>query len=119
LTSRNPLIKQVNDMYFQRYKVNFNGNSARTFTGVITIADAINRAASTQPAAIQKALKETNMAASQIIMPWKGIKFDETGQNVYGAGIIVQVQDSKYYTVWPFDLASKPVIWPMPKWTQR
>jgi branched-chain amino acid transport system substrate-binding protein len=119
LTSRNPLIKQVNDMYFQRYKVNFNGNSARTFTGVITIADAINRAASTQPAAIQKALKETNMPASQIIMPWKGIKFDETGQNLYGAGIIVQVQEGKYYTVWPFDLASKPVIWPMPKWTQR
>ena len=30
LTSRNPLIKQVNDLYLERYKTNFNGNSART-----------------------------------------------------------------------------------------
>jgi branched-chain amino acid transport system substrate-binding protein len=119
LTSRNPLVKQVNDMYFQRNKVNFNGNSARTFTGVITIAEAINRAGSTQPAAIQKALQETNIPGSQLIMPWRGIKFDETGQNPLGAGIIVQVQEGKYYTVWPFDLASKPIIWPAPKWNQR
>lgn len=119
LTARNPLVKQVNDLYQQRYKVNFNGNSARTFTGVFVIADAINRAASTKPEAIQKALKETNIPAAQIIMPWKGIKFDETGQNPLGAGIIVQIQDGKYHTVWPFDLASKPVVWPMPKWNQR
>jgi branched-chain amino acid transport system substrate-binding protein len=119
LTARNPLIKQLNDMYFERYKVNFNGNSARTFTGVMTLADAINRAGSTEPAAIQKALKETNIPGSQIIMPWRGIKFDETGQNSLGAGIIVQVQEGKYATVWPFDLAAKQIVWPMPKWNQR
>jgi branched-chain amino acid transport system substrate-binding protein len=119
LTARNPLVKQANDLYMQRYKVNFNGNSARTFTGVFVIADAINRAASTKPEAIQKALRETSIPASQIIMPWKGIKFDETGQNPLGAGIIVQILDGKYQTVWPFDLASKAVVWPMPKWNQR
>ena len=36
-----------------------------------------------------------------------------------GAGIIVQILDGKYQTVWPFELASKPVVWPMPKWNQR
>lgn len=119
LTTRNPLIKQVNDIYFDRYKVNFNGNSARTFTGVMTLADALNRAGSTDPAAIQKALKETNIPGSQLIMPWRGIKFDDTGQNTLGAGIIVQVQEGKYTTVWPFDLAAKQIVWPMPKWNQR
>jgi len=119
LTTRNPLIKQVNDIYFDRYKVNFNGNSARTFTGVMTLADALNRAGSTEPAAIQKALKETNIPGSQLIMPWRGIKFDDTGQNTLGAGIIVQVQEGKYTTVWPFDLAAKQIVWPMPKWNQR
>jgi L-cystine transport system substrate-binding protein len=48
-----------------------------------------------------------------------GIKFDATGQNELGAGIIVQVQDGKYVTVWPFDLASKDVVWPMPPWSKR
>jgi branched-chain amino acid transport system substrate-binding protein len=52
-------------------------------------------------------------------MPWKGVKFDETGQNTLGAGILVQVRDGKYATVWPFDLASKDVVWPMPKWDAR
>jgi branched-chain amino acid transport system substrate-binding protein len=119
LASKNPLIKQVNDLYFERYKTNFNGNSARTFTGLMTLAEAINRAGSTKPEAIQKALVETNIPGSKLIMPWKGIKFDATGQNTLGSGIIVQVQDGKYVTVWPFDLASKDVIWPMPKWDQR
>jgi branched-chain amino acid transport system substrate-binding protein len=119
LAGKNPLIKQVNDLYFERYKTNFNGNSARTFTGLMTLAEAINRAGSTQPEAIQKALVETNIPGSKLIMPWKGIKFDATGQNTLGSGIIVQVQDGKYVTVWPFDLASKDVIWPMPKWDQR
>jgi branched-chain amino acid transport system substrate-binding protein len=119
LASKNPLIKQVNDLYFERYKTNFNGNSARTFTGLMTLAEAINRAGSTQPEAIQKALAETNIPGSRLIMPWKGIKFDTTGQNTLGTGIIVQVKDGKYATVWPFDMASKDIIWPMPKWEQR
>jgi branched-chain amino acid transport system substrate-binding protein len=119
LAAKNPLIKQVNDIYFERYKTNFNGNSARTFTGLMTLAEAINRAGSTKPEAIQKALVETNIPGNKLIMPWKGIKFDATGQNTLGSGIIVQVQDGKYVTVWPFDLASTDVVWPMPKWDQR
>ena len=119
LASKNPLIKKVNDLYFERYKANFNGNSARTFTGMMILAAAINRAGSTKPEAIQKALQETDVPGSKLIMPWKGVKFDATGQNTLGTGIIVQAQDGKYVTVWPFDMASKDVIWPMPKWEQR
>jgi branched-chain amino acid transport system substrate-binding protein len=119
LTSKNPLIKQVNDLYLDRYKTNFNGNSARSFTGLFTLVEAINRAGSIKPEAIQKALSETNIPGGKLIMPWKGIKFDATGQNTLGTGIIVQVQDGKYATVWPFDLASKDIVWPMPKWDQR
>ena len=119
LTSRNPLIKQVNDLYAQKYKVNFNGNSARSFTGLFTLAEAINRAKSTDPEAIRKALSETNIPGNQLIMPWAGVKFDANGQNTLGSGIIVQVQDGKYVTVWPFDLASKDIVWPMPGWDKR
>ncbi|MEC5216273.1 branched-chain amino acid transport system substrate-binding protein [Actimicrobium sp. GrIS 1.19] len=119
LAKNNPLIKQVNDLYFERNKANFTGNSSRTFTGLMTLADAINRAGSTEPEAIRKALTETNIPGNKIIMPWKGIKFDEKGQNVYGSGILVQIIDGKYNTVWPFDLATRDVVWPMPKWDQR
>jgi branched-chain amino acid transport system substrate-binding protein len=119
LAKNKPLIGQVNDLYRSRYKVNFTGNSSRTFTGLLTLADAINRAGSTDPEAIRKALAETNIDGNSIIMPWKGIKFDEQGQNIDGAGILVQIIDGKYHTVWPFNLAARDLVWPMPKPDQQ
>jgi branched-chain amino acid transport system substrate-binding protein len=119
LASRNPLIKDVNALFHKRYKTNFTGNSSRTFTGLMVLADAINRAGSTAPEAIRKALTETDMKGDAIIMPWKGVKFDEHGQNTLGRGILVQIVDGKYNTVWPFDMAGREVTWPMPKWDQR
>ena len=119
LGAKKPVIAKANALLQARHGVNFNGNSARAFTGIFALADAINRAGSTRPEAIQKALQQTNIPGADLIMPWGGIQFDATGQNTKGAGIIVQVQDGKYVTVWPFDLASKDVIWPMPPWDKR
>ena len=119
LATRNPLIKQVNDLFNSRYKINFTGNSSRTFTGLMVMADAINRAGSTEPEAIRKSLVTTDIPGNKLIMPWKGVKFDATGQNTLGQGILVQIVDGKYNTVWPFNMASKDVVWPMPKWDQR
>lgn len=118
LAKSKPLIGQVNELFRSRYKVNFTGNSSRTFTGLLTLADAINRAGSTEPEAIRKALSETNIDGKNTIMPWKGIKFDQQGQNTLGSGILVQIVDGKYHTIWPFNLATREVIWPMPKWGQ-
>jgi len=119
LANKNPLIKQVNDLYNSRYKINFTGNTSRTFTGLMVVADAINRAGSTDPEAIRKALVATNISGDKLIMPWKGVKFDENGQNTQGNGILVQVLDGKYTTIWPFDVATHDLVWPMPKWDQR
>ncbi len=119
LAAQNPLIKQVNDLFRARYKIDFTGNSSRTFTGLMVLADALNRAGSTEPEALRKALAETDIPGSKLIMPWKGVKFDATGQNVNGSGILVQIRDGKYTTVWPFDVATKELVWPMPKWDQR
>ncbi len=119
LATRNPLIKQVNDLFNSRYKINFTGNSSRTFTGLMVMADAINRAGSTEPEAIRTALAATDIPGNKLIMPWKGVKFDATGQNTLGQGILVQIIDGKYNTVWPFNMAAREVVWPMPKWEQR
>jgi branched-chain amino acid transport system substrate-binding protein len=119
LAQKKPLIKRTNDLMMERYKVNFNGNTARNFTALMVLADAIDRAGSAAPEEIRTALRATSIPADKLIMPWDGIHFDATGQNEKGAGIIVQVQDGKYVTVWPFSLASKEVIWPMPDWSKR
>jgi len=117
LGEKKPVTKQINNLYYQRYGANLSGNSARAFTGVLVLADAINRAGSTQPEAIRKALLETNLSSDQIITPWDGVRFDPaTGQNVLARGIIVQLQDGVYHTVWPWNLATRELVWPMPPW---
>lgn len=97
-----PVIKQLNDMFKPRSGGNdLNGNSARSLQGILTLADAINRAGSTNPDAIRKALAATDLTADQIIMPWAGVKFDSKGQNVEGQGLILQLVGKDYQTVWP------------------
>jgi len=120
LSAKKPMIKTVADMFEKKAGKPMSGDYARSFTGMIVLADAINRAKSTEPAKIQQALLETNIKPKELIMPWDGVKFDpKTHQNVLGKGIIVQVQKGERYTVWPFNLATKDVVWPFPKWEKR
>jgi len=115
LSEMKPLIGTVNEMFKERYGMDMNGNSARAFTGMLVLADAIERAGSTHPEAIQQTLLETNVTDDKLIMPWGGVKFDQkTHQNILGKGIITQIIDQNYCTVWPWNLATKELIWPMP-----
>lgn len=120
LGSSKPLVKTVNALFRKQFGRDMTGNSARTFTGLIVLADALNRARTLEPQKIREALLGTDITSEQLIMPWSGVKFDPaTGQNILGKGIIVQVQQGKYRTVWPWELADLPVIWPMPSWAER
>ena len=119
LAVKKPLVKEVNDLFKQRSGRDFSGTCARAFVGFFVLADAINRAGSTQPEAIRNALIKTDIPADQLITPWRGVKFDETGQNILGDAIVIQWQGGKSYTVWPFNLASKDMIFPIPKWEDR
>ncbi len=116
---RKPLVKRVNDLYRSRYNENMDETNARSFTGLLTLADAINRAGGTSTTQILQALLTTNVPASDTIMPWQGIKFDKDGQNMYAIGVMVQILDGQYKVVWPFDLAETPIAWPAPAWDKR
>jgi branched-chain amino acid transport system substrate-binding protein len=120
LGAKKPLVIAVNDLFKKRFQRNMTGNSARAFTGVYVLAEAMNRAKSFDPLAIREALLATDLREKDLIMPWDGVSFDkETGQNILGRGIIVQVQNGEYVTVWPWRLAARNVIWPMPPWSKR
>jgi branched-chain amino acid transport system substrate-binding protein len=112
-----PLVEEVNELYRQRYGRNLTGNSARAFTGLVVLANAFNQSGSTDAEEVRQALLDTDIPGEQLIMPWDGVRFDpETGQNTLARGIIVQIQDQAYHTVWPWDLASRDLVWPMPAW---
>jgi branched-chain amino acid transport system substrate-binding protein len=120
LVKHKPMLAEINDLFKKRSGRDFSGTSARCFVGFLVLAEAINRAGSTAPEAIREALTRTNIPADQLITPWRGVKFDETGQNILVDAIVIQYQDGgKPYTVWPFNLATKKVIYPIPKWSER
>jgi len=117
---RKLLVKQVNDLYKKRFGVDLNTNSARNFMGVIILADAINRAGSTDPEAIRLALLATKIPPEQSICSWEGIEFDpNSGQNIKAVSLMLQVHDGRWRLVWPFDIAVKELVYPLPKWSER
>ena len=117
IKNRNHAVPLIDQLFRARFGGKpLDGNTARDFMGVLVLADAIDRAGSTQPTAIRDALVKTNIPGDRTLMPWKNIQFDSTGQNIGGMGIIEQIQNGKYETVWPFDVAVAKPIWPMPAW---
>lgn len=117
---KKPLVHAVNDRFKKKTGRDMTGHSARAFTGLIVLADAMNRAAALAPEAIRAALMATDLSSEQLIMPWDGVRFDpDTGQNILGRGIIVQVQGGQYRTVWPLELSANIVVWPFPAWPEK
>ena len=80
------------------------------------LADAINRAASTDPAKIQAALNATNLTSNQLMIGYRGVKFDATGQNILAATYLIQLQGKQYVSVWPEDRATNKLEYPMKGW---
>ncbi len=119
LIAKRPVAAALNALYMKRHSKDLYDFPARSFTGFMTLLDAINRAGSTDPEAIRKALVATSIPGDQLIMTWEGIKFDETGQNTQVRAIIVQLQEGKYHTVWPWDSATREVLYPIPAWADR
>jgi branched-chain amino acid transport system substrate-binding protein len=120
LAAKKPMVGKVAEMYKQKYNIAMGENTARSFTAPFVLADAFNRAKSTEADKVVQALLETNIPGDMILNPWKGVQFDpQTHQNVHASAMLVQIQDQAYYTVWPFDAASRDVVWPFPAWKGR
>ncbi len=114
-----PAAAMINERYRTATDKDLYDVPARGFTGMLVLADAINRACSTDPEAIREALIATDLAADATIMPWQGVRFDETGQNDLGQGIIVQIQDGQYRTVFPPEFAVAEPTAPLAPWDER
>ena len=120
LAKNKPLVAKVNELFKKKYGIDMSENAARSFTAPFVLADAINRAKTTEAEAVVKALLSTNIPGDQVIYPWKGIQFDpQSHQNIHARGILVQIQNQNYVTVWPFESAAAPVIWPFPAWKEK
>jgi branched-chain amino acid transport system substrate-binding protein len=113
LATKRPMVGKINAMFKEKSGKDFNDLTSRQFMGLIVMADAINRAKSTDGDKIREALVATDIPGEQTIMPWKRIKFDEMGQNNDADPVLLQYIGGKFVTIFPTQAAVAEATWPM------
>jgi len=107
----------VNELYTKHAGHVLDDTSARGMQGFLALMEAINRAGSTEPAKIQAALQTQDLKPEQLMIGYNGIKYDQKGQNTLAATLLVQLDGSRYVSVWPDKSAAHPPVLPFKGWT--
>jgi branched-chain amino acid transport system substrate-binding protein len=107
---------KINDLFKKKTGYDLDDTSGRNMQAMFVLADAINRAGSGKPDAIRDALKATDLKPEQLMMGYKGVKFDDTGQNVLAATYLIQLQGDQYVAVWPPQSATAKLQIPYKGW---
>jgi branched-chain amino acid transport system substrate-binding protein len=113
MAAKRPSIAKVNEMFKKRAGRDLNDNTSRQLTSVLIIADAIDRAKSTDGEKIRAALAATNTPGDQTIMPWKSVHFGPDGQNPDADPVLIQYIGKKFITIYPENVAVAKAKWPM------
>jgi len=115
--AKKPVLGKINEMYKKRAGVDFDGVTIEGFTSVLVIADAFNRAQSTDPEKVVQALRSTDLKTPTL--PGEAVKFNEQGQNIKIISHISQIQNGQYRVVWPAEMAAAEMVWPFKPWDKR
>jgi branched-chain amino acid transport system substrate-binding protein len=110
-----PNAQDVRDKFEGAYGEEMRTSAVLAYQAMYIIADAVERAGSSDPAAIRDALAETDYADH--ILPYVGsIAFDDTGETTVASPVVMQVQDGQVVQVWPTDVAESEPIFPCVSW---
>jgi branched-chain amino acid transport system substrate-binding protein len=107
---------KINEMYKAKTGRDLDDTSGRNMQAMLAMAEAVNRAGSTDPAKLQAALKATDLKPEQLMMGYRGVKYDETGQNILASTYLIQLKAKQYELVWPDSAAQSKLEWPMKGW---
>ncbi len=88
-------------------------HSVQAYITLKILADAIERAGTTDRAAVRDAIRSSTL--DSVFGP---IHFNEVGQNEHQVAI-TQVLNGKFTTVWPESAAIRPPVLPTPPWRAR
>lgn len=115
-----PWIKQENDRHVARFGMPMTEDSAGYYQAFQVVVDALERAKTSEAKALRDAIAATNIMDlnhKAMLLPYKQLRFDETGQNPHATAMVVQIQDGKFRIVYPEHVAEPDVkvIWPYPR----
>ncbi len=123
INPKSPVYQQANAAFLKAYKKYLDTNSAYAYTGVLVIADALERAGSTDPDKIVAALKKTHFAKHPVV--GGPVVFDEKGDNTGALTALIQVQPDpdllkRVKIVAPKQFAqSNEIVFPAPQLWKR
>jgi branched-chain amino acid transport system substrate-binding protein len=108
------------DLYKRLFKVlgaEPSHHAAKSYGGLLAVADAIKKAGSTDREAIRKSLREVKLMTA-----FGPVSFEDkngfTNQNP-APSLVIQVQKGKFVVVWPKESASGEPLYPTPPWEKR
>jgi branched-chain amino acid transport system substrate-binding protein len=104
IAGRNPVAKPIMELYEQQFGQPMTQVAAGSFTAVLVLAEAVNRAGSTDPQRVRAALLNMDVPGRELIMPWSGIRFDTAHQNAAAAGVVEQRINGQFRVVFPDEL---------------
>ena len=114
LAGRNPTAQAVGTIFQDKFGAPMTSVAAGSFTAVLTLARAINDARSVDPQRVRAALIDLDIPGRDTIMPWDGIRFDETRQNSQAGAVVEQLVGRDLRVVFPQGLAQAQTVWPAP-----
>jgi len=116
-----PGAKEANEKYKAKYGQNLTGEAVDAYVAMYVLKDALERAASLDPAKIREALAATDLSGGPgMIVGYDSIKFDGTGQNENASLVMVQINDTgnglERISIWPKSArrAGYTPVFPMP-----
>jgi branched-chain amino acid transport system substrate-binding protein len=104
IAGRSGIAKAVIERYEERFDQPMSDIAAGTFTAVLVLAEAIDNAGSTDPQRVRAALLNLDIPGRETIMPWSGVRFDASHQNVAANGVVVQRVQDTFRVVFPGEL---------------
>jgi branched-chain amino acid transport system substrate-binding protein len=116
-----PGAKEANEKYKAKYGTNLTGEAVDAYLAMYVLKDALERAASLDPAKIREALAATKLTGGPgMIVGYDAVEFGEGGQNKHAALVMVQINDIgkglERISVWPKGArrAGYKPVFPMP-----
>jgi branched-chain amino acid transport system substrate-binding protein len=109
---RNPAARAVSNLYQRKYNTPMTEAAAASFTAVMTLAQAVDAARSVRPNDLRTALLGLDIPGDDTIMPWSGIRFDETRENIGAQAVVEQFVNQSFRVVFPTDAKSIDMKYP-------
>jgi branched-chain amino acid transport system substrate-binding protein len=104
IAGRSGIAKAIMERYEERFNEPMGETAAGTFTAVLVLAEAIDNAGSTDPQRVRAAMLNLDIPGRETIMPWSGVRFDSSRQNVAANGVVEQRVGQSFQVVFPHEL---------------